>query len=68
LKFPLHQFPATLGTLLSRHLPGMIAQCNKQNRRFVLTADHGLSWTAGTLSHGKGGVFEEAVPRVEWRW
>jgi hypothetical protein len=68
LKFPLHQFPATLGTLLSRHLPGMIAQCNKQKRRFVLTADHGLSWTAGTLSHGKGGVFEEAVPRVEWRW
>ncbi|MBN2035594.1 MAG: hypothetical protein JW768_02510 [Chitinispirillaceae bacterium] len=65
---PLHQFPGTLCTVLARHLPGVIALCKKQKRRLVLTADHGLSWTAGTLSHGRGGVFEEAVPRVEWKW
>jgi hypothetical protein len=33
----------------------------------VLTADHGLSWTNGKLFHGKGGVFEEAVLKVEWK-
>jgi hypothetical protein len=67
-KIPFQQFPATLCAMLSRHLPGMIEVCKKQKRRLVMTADHGLSWTAGTLSHGRGGVFEEAVPRVEWNW
>ncbi|MBN1759470.1 MAG: hypothetical protein JW863_14170 [Chitinispirillaceae bacterium] len=62
----LPRFPGTLATILIRHLPGLISTCKKQHRRLVLTADHGLSWKAGTLSHGRGGVFEEAVPRVEW--
>jgi hypothetical protein len=67
-KIPLYQYPATLCAVLSRHLPGMIDLCKKQKRHLIMTADHGLSWTGGTLSHGRGGVFEEAVPRVEWEW
>jgi hypothetical protein len=65
---PLHAFPPHLCAVLSRHLPAVISLCKKQKHRLILTVDHGLSWTAGTLSHGRGGVFEEAVPRVEWKW
>jgi hypothetical protein len=67
-KIPLHAFPSHLCAALSRHLPAVISLCKKQKRRLILTADHGLSWTAGTLSHGRGGVFEDVVPRVEWEW
>jgi hypothetical protein len=65
--FQLHQLPAMVTTLLTRNLPGLMDLTKKQSRRLVMTADHGLSWSSGTLSHGKGGVFEKAVVRVEWR-
>jgi hypothetical protein len=64
---PLPSMTGTLSTVLSRHLPGVIKACAEHKRRLVLTADHGLSWAKGTLFHGKGGVFEEAVVRVEWK-
>ena len=68
MNMPLHALPRTLSTLLIRHMPGIIALCKEQKRRLVLTADHGLTWKSGRLSHGQGGVFEEAVVRVEWRF
>jgi hypothetical protein len=66
MNLPLHSFSATLHAVLNRHLPGVITICKNQKRNLVLTADHGLSWVAGKLSHGRGGVFEEAVARVAW--
>ena len=64
---PLPSLPSTVRTLLARHVPGVMSVCAAQKRPLILTADHGLSWKGGRLSHGKGGVFEEAVPRIEWR-
>ncbi len=63
---PLPAMAETLSTVLSRHLPGVLNECTSNKRRLILTTDHGLSWRNGRLSHGNGGVFEEAIVRVEW--
>ena len=39
----------------------------QQNRRLTVTTDHGLSLTRNGFSHGKGGVYERAIFRAEWR-
>jgi len=65
-KLPLNLMPQVLASALSRHLPPLVAQCAARRRPLLLTADHGLSWNKGALTHGKGGVFEEAVVRVTW--
>jgi hypothetical protein len=64
---PLPAMADMLATVLSRHLPGVLKLCAEHNRRLILTADHGLSWKNGVLSHGRGGVFEETVVRVVWK-
>jgi hypothetical protein len=63
----LSELPAMLRDMLARHLPDLIDMCRTARRRLVLTTDHGLSLVRRRLSHGKGGVFEEAVVRVEWK-
>lgn len=62
----LSEMPAVVGTLLQRELPRLIKICTEQKRRLIVTTDHGLSLTRKGLSHGTGGVFEEAVFRAEW--
>jgi hypothetical protein len=59
--------PALLGRMLIDNLPALIGLCRRQRRPLVLTTDHGLSLSRKRLSHGEGGVFEEAVFRMEWR-
>jgi hypothetical protein len=63
----LSDFPGMLRMLAARHLPDLLDVCKQKKRRLVLTTDHGLSFTRKKLTHGKGGVFEEAVIRLEWR-
>jgi hypothetical protein len=62
----LAEMPAAICSFLGKELPRMQEICAEQKRRLVLTTDHGLSLTPGGLSHGKGGVFERAVFRMEW--
>ncbi|MDD2708599.1 MAG: DUF6079 family protein [Verrucomicrobiae bacterium] len=52
--------------LLRRQLPGLIAFARRHSRPLLLTTDHGLSWDTRGLTHGKGGVFERAIFRVEF--
>ena len=63
----LHELPAMLRTVLSHSLPDLLDVCAKTRRPLVLTTDHGMSFVKGRLSHGAGGVFEEAIARIEWR-
>ena len=65
-KLPLSSLPGVVSSSLEHHLPSFLEKCAETGRTVVLTADHGLSWIKGSLTHGKGGVFEEAVVRVEW--
>jgi len=67
----LAEMPAAVCRFLENELPGMKKICAAQKRRLILTADHGLSLhglslTRTGLSHGKGGVLERAIFRVEW--
>jgi hypothetical protein len=62
----LAEMPGRLRDLLLREVLPLRATCQAQGRQVVLTTDHGLSFTARGLSHGAGGVFEQAVPRFEW--
>jgi hypothetical protein len=58
--------PQVLIRLLADNLPGLLDVCNQSRRPFVLTSDHGMSLLRKRLTHGRGGVFEEAVFRAEW--
>ncbi|MBW1698182.1 MAG: hypothetical protein JRH18_13640 [Deltaproteobacteria bacterium] len=62
---PLSEMAGMLCGFLKRELPGLKEICRQQKRRLVLTTDHGLSLGRRGLTHGKGGVYEQAVFRVE---
>lgn len=61
----LHDLPAKLKNLLERHLPGLREFARAHPRRLIVTTDHGIFFTRKGLSHGGGGVFEQAVFRWE---
>jgi len=63
----LSEMPAAICGFLEKELPRLQEICTRQHRRLILTTDHGLSLTARGLSHGTGGVFEQAVFRVQWK-
>ncbi|MEA3436645.1 MAG: DUF6079 family protein [Thermodesulfobacteriota bacterium] len=62
----LSEMPEAVCTFLGKELPGLIDICNRQKRRLVVTTDHGLSLTKKGLAHGKGGVFERAIFRMDF--
>ncbi|MGA2977666.1 MAG: DUF6079 family protein [Spirochaetia bacterium] len=55
-----------LGSLLEELLPAAVFLCRADARRLILTTDHGLSLSGGRLSHGGGGLFEQAILRAAW--
>jgi len=63
----LNEMPRAVCRFLKKELPRLQDICVKQNRRLIVTTDHGLSLTRTGLSHGKGGVYERAIFRAEWR-
>jgi hypothetical protein len=63
----LNEMPQAVCRFLEKELPRPQDICVKQNRQLIVTTDHGLSLTRTGLSHGKGGVYERAIFRVEWR-
>ena len=63
----LTEMPGAICSFLEKELPRLQEICAAHEHRLILTTDHGLSLTPGGLSHGKGGVFERAVFRVEWQ-
>jgi len=63
----LHNLAEIVSSLLQHHLPPLQEECRRSGRALILTSDHGLSWTKGSLRHGGGGVFEETVFRAEWK-
>jgi hypothetical protein len=62
----LSEMSGTVSEFLESELPRLIRISSDQKRRLVVTTDHGLSITRTGMSHGKGGVFERAIFRVEW--
>jgi hypothetical protein len=58
--------PQLLRAALARNLPDLLQLCAQQRRRLILTTDHGMSFVRRRMLHGKGGVFEEAIVRIEW--
>ncbi|MFP4164964.1 MAG: DUF6079 family protein [Chitinispirillaceae bacterium] len=62
----LAEMPQMLSDILSRNLPSFLERITKENRRLLLTSDHGLSFSARGLHHGSGGLFEQAVFRAQW--
>jgi hypothetical protein len=62
----LAEMPAAICGFLEKELTRLQEICTRQKRRLILTTDHGLSLTARGLSHGAGGVFEQAVFRAQW--
>ncbi len=64
--FKLAEMAARLRHLLETKLPALLDYCGKENRQLILTTDHGLSLSAGALSHGAGGVYERAIFRASW--
>ena len=61
----LHEMPARLERIFARDLFPLAALCAGQKRPMIVTADHGLSLTPDGLTHGRGGVYEQAVPLIE---
>ena len=64
--FTLAQMAEKLRHLLETRLPALHDECLQDGRRLILTTDHGLSLSAGALSHGAGGVYERAIFRACW--
>lgn len=64
--FKLSEMAARLRHLLETKLPALLDYCGRENRELILTTDHGLSFTAGALGHGGGGVYERAIFRAVW--
>lgn len=62
----LAEIPGVLCSFLERELPRLKKICAGQKRRLIVTTDHGFSLTRKGLSHGTGGVFEQAILRAEW--
>jgi hypothetical protein len=63
----LNEMPQAVCSFLEKELPRLQDICVRQNRRLTVTTDHGLSLTRTGFSHGKGGVYERAIFRAEWR-
>ncbi len=61
----LHEMPSRLERIFTRDLLPLASLCGEQKRPMVVTADHGLSLTSTGLTHGRGGVYEQAIPLVE---
>lgn len=59
----LAQMPAVIAGFLNAELPRLLKIAAAQKRRLIITTDHGLSLTRSGLSHGAGGVYEQAVFR-----
>jgi len=59
----LAEMPAVIAGFLNTELPRLLNICVAQKRQLIITTDHGLSLLHSGLSHGKGGVFEQAVFR-----
>ena len=64
----LNEMPQAVCSFLEKELPRLQDICVRQKRRLIITTDHGLSLTRTGLSHGKGGVYEKAIFRAEWRF
>jgi len=62
----LFDMPVAVSTFLKKELPGLLQVCADQKRPLLMTADHGLSLTRTGLTHGKGGVYECSVFRMQW--
>ncbi|MFW5785109.1 MAG: DUF6079 family protein [Chitinispirillaceae bacterium] len=62
----LAEMPLMLSDILTRNLPPFLEKMKKENRRLLLTSDHGLSFGAKGLHHGNGGLFEQVVFRAQW--
>jgi hypothetical protein len=52
------------GPVVERHLDALRPACASAGRPLMVTADHGVSLARGGLTHGKGGVYERAAPRI----
>jgi len=63
----LNEMPRAVCSFLEKELPRLQDLCVKQNRPLTVTTDHGLSLTRTGFSHGKGGVYERAIFRAQWR-
>jgi len=64
-RLQLVQMPAVIAGFLNAELPRLLKIATAQKRRLIITTDHGLSLTRSGLSHGAGGVYEQAVFRYE---
>jgi hypothetical protein len=62
----LADMPRLLDAWFERHLEPLVDACRATRRPLVVTTDHGLTLSRRGLSHGKGGIFEEAIFRLEW--
>jgi hypothetical protein len=63
----LEEMPGVVTEFLKRELPWLQKICREKNRRLVITTDHGLSFTAKGLTHGRGGVFETTIFRMTFK-
>ena len=59
----LHEMPEVLNLIIRRQLAAFVKSYLAKGYEVIITADHGMSLKNGRLSHGDGGVFEEAVFR-----
>jgi hypothetical protein len=59
----LAQMPAEIAGFLNTELPRLLQIAAAQRRQVIITTDHGLTLSHTGLSHGAGGVFEQAVFR-----
>ncbi len=64
----LPEMPAVVARALESELPFMKRLAVSKNVPLIITADHGMSLTPKGLTHGKGGVYEEAVFRAALRF
>jgi hypothetical protein len=64
--YKLAEMGARLRHLLETKLAALHDYCRQSKRELILTTDHGLSLSAGALSHGGGGVYERAIFRACW--
>jgi hypothetical protein len=62
----LADMPEAIRKICSIIVPRLLETCSRHKRPFILTTDHGLSFTNKHLSHGADNVFEKAVFRVTW--
>ena len=64
--YKLAEMAAVMRQLLKREIAVVLRLCARQKRSLILTTDHGLSLGRKGLSHGRGGVYEQAIFRATW--